>query len=69
MVKETKGEHLVRDQRPHLSYSLLYMTKDSYHLLLRTSLIQPRIFMFRPVSGVQWVLNKYFLYEQEKLIS
>ena len=28
MVKETKGEHLVRDQRPCLSYSLLYMTKD-----------------------------------------
>ena len=63
MAKETKGEHLVRDPKPCLSYSLLYMTKDSYHLLLRASLIQPHVFMFRLVSGIQWVLNKYFLYE------
>lgn len=53
MAKETKGEHLVRDPKPCLSYSLLYMTKDSYHLLLRASLIQPHVFMFRLVSGIQ----------------
>lgn len=48
--------------------TLRYSTwKKTYHLLLRAGFIHLYVPIFRTESGIQWVLNKYWLYERENI--